>query len=45
MKSINPTFEDEEFEKLKEKKEEKGLSWRDFILLLLEVDNGNIKPN
>jgi len=31
MKTINVTFEDDQFEKLKEKKKENE-SWRDFIL-------------
>nr|URC17116.1 MAG: hypothetical protein [Lokiarchaeota virus Ratatoskr Meg22_1012] len=39
MKYINIVFEDKEFEFLKEKKG--NLSWREFILKLLEVDKKN----
>jgi predicted CopG family antitoxin len=34
MKTINETFTDEEYEKLKEAK--KKLNWHDFILKLIE---------
>ena len=34
MKNISETFTDEEFDKLKEKKD--GLSWHDFILKLIQ---------
>lgn len=34
MKTINETFTDEEYAKLKEKKD--GLSWHDFIMQLVE---------
>ena len=37
MKSINPTFEDADFNKLKKLKKAKNKgSWREFILTLLE---------
>ncbi len=36
MKTVNITFTDEEYEKLKEVKERKGLNWHDFVLLIVE---------
>ena len=38
MKSINPYVEDDEFKKLKAKKDRLGLTWREFVLKLLEVE-------
>jgi len=38
MKTINVTFEDEQFEELKEEKREDE-SWRDFILRLGELED------
>lgn len=38
MKTINVTFEDQEFDKLNKRKSD--LSWRDFILKLIS-DNSN----
>lgn len=38
MKQLNITFDDEEHEKLVEKKEESGLSWHDFILKLTKIE-------
>ena len=42
MKQINVYFDDEEYKKLKEKKGK--MSWRRFILWMLEVYDGK-KPN
>lgn len=38
MKQLNITFEDEEHEKLIEKKEESGLNWHDFILKSTKIE-------
>lgn len=38
VKQINVYFDEEEYEKLKEKK--KDLSWHNFILKLLEIEKG-----
>ena len=37
MKSIHSVFEDEEYKKIKKRKEELKLSWHDFILLLVNI--------
>jgi len=39
MKTINVTFEDDQFEKLKKRKKEDE-SWRDFILRISGVSEG-----
>lgn len=41
MKTINLTFTDEEHEKLFKKKN--GLNWHDFVMLLLNISNDEIK--
>lgn len=41
MKTINVTFDEEEYKKLLEKK--KDLSWHDFILKLIEMKGGKTK--
>lgn len=38
MKNIQVTFTEEEFEKLKKDKDEKGLTWHDYILSIVEED-------
>jgi len=42
MKTLNVTFEDEEYNQLAKVKNGKNLSWHDFILTLLEkqIKNG-----
>lgn len=40
MKQINVWFDDKEHEKLIKKKKELKLNWHDFLLKLLEVENG-----
>jgi predicted CopG family antitoxin len=37
MKTLNETFTDEEYERLKRFKEGTGLSWHDFILMPVSV--------
>lgn len=37
MKNINVTFEDREYEKLLKKK--RGLTWHDFIMLLVREEH------
>lgn len=39
MKTLNVTFEDSEFEEMEEKKEEKDLNWRKFLLQEVIGDN------
>jgi len=38
VKQINVYFDEDEYKELKEKK--RDLSWHDFILKLLEIENG-----
>jgi predicted CopG family antitoxin len=43
MKTINVTFEDEEYQRLKKKKGK--LSWHDFIMALTREDDGGNKSS
>ena len=48
MKQLNITFEDSDFENIEKLKEQSGLSWRKFILLLItnaidSIKKGNLK--
>ena len=38
MKQINIWFDDKDHKKLKDKKESLGLTWRDFLLVLIKGD-------
>ncbi len=45
MKTLNVTFENEEYKRLAKAKNGKNLSWHDFILTLVDKENKNGTAN